>query len=121
MGPRTMLTVAGGHRFDETRTGMRSDAFNPATALTWGPFIQAAYDQFASDPGQNNPAAINNMPPGYSLVRTIQMTDFFGFEQVRVLYGFVAVGGDPKTAVVALRGTASSIEWWDDLHWKLMP
>jgi len=94
---------------------------NPATAVTWGPFIQAAYDQYASDPGQPNPAAITNMPAGYTLVRTIQMTDFFGPVQSRVFYGFVAVGGDPKTAVVALRGTATNTEWWDDLHWDLVP
>jgi triacylglycerol lipase len=100
---------------------MPADTMNPATAVTWGPFIQAAYDQFVSDPGQINPAAIKNMPPGYTLVRTIQMSDFLGPEQLRVFYGFVAVGGDPQTAVVALRGTASAVEWWDDLHWNLVP
>ena len=61
------------------------------------------------------------MPAGYTLVRTIQMTDFFGPVQSRAFYGFVAVGGDPKTAVVALRGTATTTEWWDDLHWDLVP
>ena len=52
------------------------------------------------------------MPAGYTLVRTIQMTNFFGAEQSRVFYGYVAVGGDPVTAVVALRGTESTMEWW---------
>ncbi len=100
---------------------MPADTMNPATAVTWGPFIQAAYDQFASDPGQSNPAAIKHMPAGYTLVRTIQMSDFFGPGQSRAFYGFVAVGGDPRTAVVALRGTATATEWWDDLHWDLVP
>jgi triacylglycerol lipase len=100
---------------------MLTDTMNPVTAVTWGPFIQAAYDQFASDPSQSNPAAIKNMPAGYTLVCTIQMSDFFGPGQSRVFYGFVAVGGDPKTAVVALRGTATATEWWDDLHWDLVP
>ncbi len=100
---------------------MPTDSMNPATAVTWGPFIQAAYDQFVSDPGQSNPAAIRNMPAGYRLVRTIQMSDFFGSEQSRVCYGFVAVGGEPETAVVALRGTATVVEWWDDLRWDLVP
>jgi len=94
---------------------------NPATAVTWGPFIQAAYDQFVSDPGQVNPAAITNMPAGYTLVRTIQMTDSFGPVKSRVFYGFVAVGGAPQTAVVALRGTATTTEWWDDFQWDLVP
>ena len=61
------------------------------------------------------------MPVGYTLVRTIQMSDFFGPQQTRAFYGFVAVGGDPKTAVVAIRGTATNTEWWDDLHWDLVP
>ena len=39
-------------------------------------------------------------------MRTIQMTDLFGPAHSRVFCGFVAVGGDPKTAVVAIRGTA---------------
>jgi hypothetical protein len=97
------------------------DTTNPATAVIWGPFIQAAYEQFTSNPGQINPATIKNMPAGYTLVRTIQMTDFFGPVQSRVFYGFVAVGGDPKTAVVALRGMATATLWWDDLHWDLVP
>jgi hypothetical protein len=101
--------------------GMATDTMDPATAVTWGPFIQAAYEQFVSDPSDVNPSVIKNMPAGYALVRTIQMTDFFGPVQTRVFYGFVAVGGDPKTAVVALRGTASNTEWWDDLHWDLVP
>ena len=100
---------------------MPADTMNPATAVTWGPFIQAAFDQYASDPGQVNPAAIKNMPAGYTLVRTIQMSDFLGPQQSRAFYGFIAVGGDPKTAVVAVRGTATTTEWWDDLHWDLVP
>jgi triacylglycerol lipase len=100
---------------------MPVDTMNPTTAVTWGPFIQAAYEQYASDPGQLNPAQISNMPPGYTLVRTIQMTDSFGPQTSRLFYGFVAVGGSPETAVVAIRGTASAMEWWDDMHWDLVP
>jgi hypothetical protein len=94
---------------------------NPATAVTWGPFIQAAYNQYVSDPGQANPATVKNMPAGYTLTRTIQMTDSFGPVQARPFYGFVAVGGTPTTAVVALRGTATTIEWWEDFQWDLVP
>jgi hypothetical protein len=100
---------------------MATDTMDPATAVTWGPFIQAAYDQFVSDPAESNPSAIKNMPSGYTLVRTIQMSDFIGPATSRVFYGFVAVGGEPPTAVVALRGTATKVEWWDDLHWNLVP
>ena len=99
---------------------MLTDTMNPVTAVTWGPFIQAAYEQFASQPAQENPATIKNMPAGYTLVRTIQMSDV-GPGQSRVFYGFVAVGGAPPTAVVAIRGTATATEWWDDMHWDLVP
>ena len=95
--------------------------YGPATAVTYGPFIQAAEAQYSSHPSVVNPATITNMPAGYKLVRTIQMTDFLGPEQSRVCYGYVATGGDPGTAVVALRGTESTMEWWDDFHWDLVP
>ena len=98
-----------------------NNPMDPATAVTWGPFIQAAYEQFVSDPSQVNPASITNMPAGYTLVRTIQMTDSIGSTQSRVFYGFVAVGGTPQTAVVALRGTATKVEWWNDFQWDLVP
>lgn len=92
-------------------------ALNPATAAAWGPFVQAAYDQFRHDPGEPNPASVLNLPAGWRLLRTIQMTDFIGPEHIQQFYGYVAVGGTPPTAVVALRGTVNPIEWWDDLHW----
>jgi len=100
---------------------MPADTMDPTTAVTYGPFIQAAEAQYSSDPSVVNPATITHMPVGYTLVRTIQMTDFFGPAQSRVFYGYVAVGGDPATAVVALRGTESNMEWWDDFHWDLVP
>ena len=100
---------------------MPTDIMNPQTAVTWGPFIQAAVAQYVSDPGELNPASIKGMPAGYTLVRTIQMSDFLGPQETRAFYGFVAVGGEPKTAVVAIRGTESDTEWWDDMHWDLVP
>jgi triacylglycerol lipase len=100
---------------------MPTGTMNPATAVSYGPFIQAAEAQYSSDPSQLSPATITKMPAGYTLVRTIQMTDFFATQQSRVFYGYVAVGGDPKTAVVAIRGTESNMEWWDDFHWDLVP
>ena len=100
---------------------MPADIMDPTTAVAYGPFIQAAEAQYARAPGVVNPATITHLPAGYTLVRTIQMTDFFGPAQSRVFYGYVAVGGDPATAVVALRGTGSKMEWWDDFHWDLVP
>src|SRR6201989_3585438 len=93
---------------------------NPAAAVTWGSFVQAAYSQYRRGSGQDNPPASMNRPAGYPLGRTIQMTDFLGPVRSRVFYGFVAAGGDPRTAGVALRVTAGAAERWDDLHWDLV-
>ncbi len=55
---------------------MPTDTMDPATVVIYGPFIQAAEAQYSSDASVVNPATITNMPAGYTLVRTIQMTDF---------------------------------------------
>ena len=126
-GAADLIRAMGLARAEDVPTSA-TETTSPATAIswgpaaaTWGPFIQAAEAQYASDPSQVNPATITNMPAGFTLVRTIQMTDLFGPAQSRVFCGFVAVGGDPKTAVVAIRGTDSNLEWWDDFQWSLVP
>ena len=53
--------------------GMATDTMDPATAVTWGPFIQAAYEQFVSAPGEVNPSAIKNMPAGTSVSDGIKL------------------------------------------------
>jgi predicted lipase len=88
-----------------------------ATAVSLGPFIQAAYNQFRRDPLQTNPSVIPDLARGYALVRTIQMSDFIVEPKgVPQFYGFVARGGQPEEQVIAIRGTADIIEWWDNLH-----
>jgi len=88
-----------------------------ATAVSLGPFIQAAYDQFTSSPDLVNPPEIANLPAGFTLERTIQMSDFIiapiGEPK---LYGYLAHGGEPIQQVIAIRGTATATEWWDNLH-----
>jgi triacylglycerol lipase len=100
---------------------MPGETMNPATAVHWGRFVQAAFDQYVSDPAQANPSSIKNMPAGYTLVRTIQKSDLPGPGQARVFCGFVATGGEPETAVVALRGNATYTEWYEELRWDLVP
>jgi triacylglycerol lipase len=93
-----------------------------ATAVGFGPFIQAAYDQFENDPGQVNPPEIVNLPEGYTVVRTVQMSDFI-IEPIGEpkLYGFLAKGGNPETQIIAIRGTATATEWWDNVHFLPVP
>ncbi|WP_430332174.1 lipase family protein [Rhodococcus sp. ACT016] len=87
-------------------------------AAGWGPFVQAAYDQFYAAPGVVDPTSVA-LPAGFSLVRTIQMTDLSG--TAPVFFGYLAAGGSPRVQVVALRGTATASEWVDDLHWAPVP
>lgn len=99
---------------------MPLDPLDPTTAVVLGPFVEAAYKQFRGHPNDLNPMTIP-LPPTYTLLRTIQMSDFLVGPAVPQFYGFLAVGGSPTTQVVALRGTATPTEWFDDLHWDQVP
>jgi hypothetical protein len=96
--------------------------FNPTTAVDYGQFVIAAYTMYENDPTNLNPSKSCNFPSGYDLVATVQMSDFFGAEEERKFYGFIAVStSGPTTWVLAIRGTAALIEWWDDFHWGFVP
>lgn len=50
------------------------------------------------------------------------MKDFFGSSTTPKYYGFIAQSNaSPTSFVVAFRGTETMEEWWDDLHWGLVP
>ena len=92
-------------------------------ALTWGTLIEAVYAQFEAAPNELNPATLPGMPDGFHIVRNIQMTDFLVEDEPandRRFYGVLAADGDGNQ-VVALRGTETFTEWWDDLHLGLVP
>jgi len=55
---------------------MSNGPMDKSTAVGLGPFIQAVFDQFTNSPELVNPLAIANLPAGYTLERTIQMSDF---------------------------------------------
>ncbi|MFC9788994.1 lipase family protein [Rhodococcus sp. NPDC127528] len=99
---------------------MALNPLDPTTAVVLGPFIAAAYDQFRAHPNDLNPATIS-LPPGYTLLRTVQMSDFLVGPPAPRFYGFLAVGGTPPMQVLALRGTVTATEWFDDLHWDPVP
>ncbi|MBV9312800.1 MAG: lipase family protein [Pseudonocardia sp.] len=93
-----------------------------ATAVSLGPFNQAAHDQFLRSPKLVNPPTIANLPAGFTLERTIQMSDFiFEPSELPKFYGYLVRGGEPIRQIIAIRGTAAAAEWWDNLHFLLMP
>ena len=62
---------------------------------------------------------IANMPAGYTVVGTIQMTDFCGPEQSRFFDDVPwAVIRSPRWSCCAAR--ESTMDRWDDLHWDLV-
>jgi triacylglycerol lipase len=95
---------------------------DPRAAVRWGPFIQAAFDQFRGAPDQVNPDSIQGLPTDYKLVRTLQMADFILEPgETPTFFGFLAIGGNPQTQVIVVRGTATATEWWDNLHFGPVP
>ena len=69
-GAADLIRAMGLARAEDVPTSA-TETTSPATAIswgpaaaTWGPFIQAAEAQYASDPSQVNPATITNMPAG---------------------------------------------------------
>ncbi len=101
-----------------------STGIQPPLALQFGMFVKAAYDVYDAFPNNLNPSKTDYpwFPDGYDLFLNIQMTDFFGDRKTPKYYGFIAQNNsNPGTFVVAIRGTQSWEEWWDDFHWGLVP
>jgi hypothetical protein len=91
-------------------------------AVSAGQFVAEAYAMYEADPASLTPAPTQLFPAGYDLVAWITMADFYGDVSDRVFYGLVAQSrAAPGTAVVAIRGTQGAMEWWDDLHFGLVP
>lgn len=93
-------------------------AFDLQQAVLYGRFIEAAYAMYEADPANLTPPQPQDFPTGYRLTAWVQMQDFFIFGSTGpVFYGFIAHSdGDPNSAVVAIRGTQSDLEWWDDIN-----
>lgn len=103
---------------------IHSTGVQPPLALQYGMFVKAAYDVYGKYPTNLNPAKSDypDFPDGYDLLLNIQMSDFFGSDTTPKYYGFIAQSTTtPSALVVAIRGTQTWEEWWDDFHWGLVP
>jgi len=89
-----------------------------AQAIQYANCVEAAYDVYQSTNNNLNPpisAYPQYIQDNYQLVFNIQMTDFFWFNQTPSYYGFIAKSlAAPYNYVVALRGTLTWEEWYDD-------
>jgi hypothetical protein len=91
--------------------------FDPTLAVLCGRFIQAAYTMYGNDPTKLTPPPSADFPTGYQLTAWIQMQDFFIFGSTGpVFYGFIAHSTQGQNVpILAIRGTDSDLEWWDDI------
>jgi hypothetical protein len=109
-----LLKVAGRAR---PANPMPSAPYNPASALSYGRFVNAAYEMYTSAPKNLTPAQPQNFPTGYELTAWVNMQDSILDSTAPVFYGFIAHSlANPTQAILAIRGTSNGVEWWDDAN-----
>jgi hypothetical protein len=90
-----------------------------AHAVSLGLFVKAAYSMYdnAQPPGNPLPSPPSPFLPGYDFFAWVQMKDFFINEENYSFYGLLAQNRlNPNRYVLAIRGTRSDAEWWDDFR-----
>ena len=91
--------------------------YDPVTAVLYGQFIEAAYAMYDADPKNLTPPRSSNFPSGYQLTAWVQMQDFIIESTGPTFYGIIAQSETvPNQFVLAIRGTSTWVEWWDDLN-----
>jgi hypothetical protein len=90
-------------------------AFDPTAAVNYGRFVSLAYAMYAAAPNSPTPPPPLQFPTGYKFIAWVQMKDFLIATGGWSFYGIVAQStSDPNKFVLAIRGTASPVEWFDD-------
>jgi Lipase (class 3) len=94
-----------------------SAPYDPAKAVLYGRLINAAYAMYRANPGNLTPDPSPDFPSGFDLTAWVQMQDFVLNNTTPAFYGFIAHSNrNPNQAILAIRGTASEAEWWDDTN-----
>ncbi len=89
--------------------------YDPGNAVLYGRFISLAYAMYQKSPGNLTPEPAPDFPFGYELTAWILMRDFVFGSTAPLFYGFIAHSSEnPSHAILAIRGTANEVEWWDD-------
>jgi triacylglycerol lipase len=91
--------------------------YDPVAAVLYGQFLEAAYAMYYADPTNLTPPQSSNFPSGYRLAAWVQMQDFIFESTGPTFYGFIAQSETTSNQfVLAIRGTSTWVEWWDDLN-----
>jgi hypothetical protein len=95
--------------------GSQLDPARAARAVQLGQFVALAYDMYNSatnNPAPNPPAAL---PFGYVFAAWVQMRDFVFESGDLTFYGLIAHSPDGSDVILAIRGTQTAEEWWDNV------
>jgi hypothetical protein len=94
---------------------MAGVAFDASRAVLYGGFVATAYTMYGQNPSNLTPPSSTDFPQGYDLSAWVLMQDFILDSTAPVFYGFIAHSDqNPNQAILAIRGTANGVEWWDD-------
>ena len=94
-----------------------SAPYDPAKAVLYGRLISSAYAMYRASPGNLTPDPSPDFPTAYDLTAWVQMQDFVLNNETPAFYGFIAHNKRfPSQAIIAIRGTANEVEWWDDTN-----
>jgi hypothetical protein len=89
--------------------------YDQVAAVQYGLLIEAVYSMYYAQPTNPTPPPQPDFPAGFRLLAWVQMNDFTLVETSPQFYGVIAQSVTDSTKfVLALRGTESPIEWFDN-------
>jgi hypothetical protein len=89
--------------------------YDPVAAVQYGLLIEAVYSMYYAQPTNPTPPTQPDFPASFRLLAWVQMNDFTLVETSPQFYGVIAQSVTDSTKfVLALRGTESPIEWFDN-------
>ena len=90
--------------------------YDQVAAVQYGLLIEAVYSMYYAQPTNPTPPPQPDFPTNFRLLAWVQMNDFTLVETPPQFYGVIAQSVTDSTKfVLALRGTESPIEWFDNL------